>query len=64
MNNRFEAWARLLLGGMLLFAANGATCVADALRDASDDLADLANDINDDRSDAEKFFDELGDLFD
>jgi hypothetical protein len=64
MRRNIPAWLRLVFGGAVLFGGAGFDCMADALRDTSEQLNDLANDIDDNRSDSDQFFDELGDLFD
>jgi hypothetical protein len=47
MSNRLYPWLRLVLGGTLLFGTSASSCVSDMIRDASDNLDELANDIND-----------------
>jgi len=46
MKKRLFAWLGLVLGGAILFAASGSTCVANALRDASSQLNNAANDMD------------------
>ena len=46
MRMRFSRGLRLLLGGALLFATEGASCVADALRDVSNDVSGWADNID------------------
>ena len=63
MRKQTSAWLRLLLGGALLFGSS--TCISDQLRDVSNDLDGLANDLsgNDENDDVSQFFYDLGDLF-
>ena len=46
MRSRLLGWARLLLGGALLFEAAEAGCLSGALRDLSDDLDGWADDVD------------------
>lgn len=61
MPNRLYPWLRLLFGGALLFATSASSCVSDMIRDASDNLDELANDINDenDINDFDEWLDQV-----
>ena len=63
MRKQIPAWLCLLLGGAMLLGSS--TCITDQLRDASNDLNSLANDLsgNQDKNDVSQFFYNLGDLF-
>ena len=66
MRNNLSAWVRLLVSGGLLFGAVGSGCLSDTLLDLSDDLSELAGDINgQDEHDTDfgEFLDDLADLF-
>lgn len=56
-------WLRLMMVGALLFGATGADCLTDILRDASDELNELADDLQG-ASDEDDLDDLFGDLFD
>ena len=61
----YRRWVRVLFGGALLFSSAEAGCLSEALRDVSEDLDNLANDLDgNDDDDLSDFVSELEDLFD
>ena len=63
MSNRLFPWLRLLLGGTLLFGTSAGSCLSDLIRDASDNLDELADDLDDD-DDLDDLDDDLEDWLD
>lgn len=64
MQSFMDRWFKLLLGGAFVFG-NAGSCIADKLRDVSDELDEYADNIHDDTDDDfDQFFDNLEDLFD
>ena len=64
MSNRLFLWLRLLLGGSLLFGTTASSCLSDMIRDASENLDELADEIGDDDDfDDDDFGDWLDDIF-
>ena len=61
MHKRIWNWLMMVLLAGVLFGASGADC-AETLREASDELDNLAGEL-DDRNDFEEFVDDLEDLF-
>ncbi len=62
MRTKLKRWGRLLLAGTCLFASGNA-CVGDAIRGLSEDLDDVADEV-DGEEDVNDVIDDLQDLFD
>ena len=63
MRIRMSQWIKILFGGSLLFGTPGAGCMADALRDWSEQLDDYADDM-DGETDFEDIVEDIEDWFD
>ncbi len=63
MRIRMPRWIRIMFGGALLLGSQGAGCMADALRDWSNQLDEYADDM-DGETDFEDVVEDIEDWFD